>query len=67
MGKWAVFSTAEEHKKVGYLITDIKRVPIPVSRESTRTLTSILGNNLIIKFEKLKRILARATSSLKTT
>ena len=52
IGKWTVYSTAEDHKKAGYLVTDIKRIIKPSARESTRSLTSILGKFFVRKFEK---------------
>lgn len=42
MGKWSVFSTAEDHKKIGALVIDVRRQTKP-AQPPTRTLTSLLG------------------------
>ena len=44
IGKFVVYSSGEDHKKVGSLVMDIKKNKATNSKEGSSTISSILGN-----------------------
>ena len=63
IGKFSVYSSGEDHKKVGSLIMDIKKNKVTNAKEGSSTLSSILGTFLFTKFARPRNYLGKATLS----
>lgn len=46
-GKWAVHSSAEDHKKIGYLFAEVKKEAKKVQKVEPITISSILSTTFL--------------------